>query len=107
MNKINHSGHLLLLVRVMLAILGGYILTSVLVAAIPIWLNQNINLNKTSVFLWMMLSSFAIYTGLILWIVASKRLLRTSIILLALSAGSYVVIEAASTTEGEVNVEKQ
>lgn len=68
--------------RILLATVGGFILTLIVTIFTPELLLWAFGWNKATSLMWMMLLSFGVYCGLVMWIVATRKLLKTSLILL-------------------------
>lgn len=79
--------------RVGLAIIGSYIAVSLLCAVIPNLLTIFFSISKATAYLWMMLSSFLLYSLFVLWIISSRRLLRTSVQLTGTIVVLWLVIQ--------------
>ena len=75
--------------RLLLAIAGGFCLSSLATAALP-GILALLGADKAGAFVWLMLLSFVWYSLIILWVISTKHLGRTSLILLLLSAGLYL-----------------
>lgn len=79
--------------RIMLAILGNYIVVSLFSALIPNLLSLLFYVDKATVLLWMMLLSFLFYSLLVLWVISSKKLLKTSLQLLVISVALFSALQ--------------
>ena len=75
--------------RLLLAIGGGFCLSILATATLPVLLVL-FGADKAGAFVWLMLLSFVWYSLIILWVISTRRLARTSVILLLLSAGLYL-----------------
>ncbi|MGO3445680.1 MULTISPECIES: hypothetical protein [Pseudoalteromonas] len=85
--------------RIGLAIIGSYIAVSVFSAAIPNVLSTLFSINKATVFLWMILLSFLLYSLLVLWVISSRHLLKTSIQLTIITIFLLLVLEWSTTAQ--------
>ena len=66
--------------RLLLAIVSGFIMTSLFSVWLPQMLHMVFDVQLTPSFIWALLSGFAIYCCLIMWLVASQNLKRDSVI---------------------------
>ncbi len=78
-------------IRLCLAIVGGFIATTVVTAAIPNLLETLLGVDSAATLMWMMLLSFAVYCGFVMWIMASSDLLRTGVIMFVIIGALSVV----------------
>lgn len=78
--------------RLLLAIAGGFCLSSLATAVLPGALVL-LGADKAGAFVWLMLLSFVWYSLIILWVVSTRRLGRTSLIILLLTAGLYLSLQ--------------
>ncbi|HEX5791898.1 MAG TPA: hypothetical protein VFY01_01390 [Rheinheimera sp.] len=92
--------------RLLLAIGGGFCLSSLATAALPGALVL-LGADKAGAFVWLMLLSFVWYSLIILWVISTKRLARTSLILLLLTASLYLSLQySASPAELSTRAEQ-
>ncbi|WP_416307910.1 hypothetical protein [Neptunicella sp. SCSIO 80796] len=81
LNSIPLHPSITLIWRLAMAVGGGFILTSLFC----VWLSQQLHTilgaQVTSVFIWCLLSGFALYCALIMWLVGTTKLGRTSAII--------------------------
>lgn len=92
--------------RLLLAIGGGFCLSILATAALPVLLVL-FGADKAGAFVWLMLLSFVLYMLIILWVISTKRLARTSLVLLLLTAGLYLSLQySAPPADAGTNAEQ-
>lgn len=75
----------LLILRLLLAIFGGFTLPLVLCVFVPQLLHALYKVDVAPILVWMMLIAFAFYTLIIIWVLSTKKLIKTAVILISLT----------------------
>ncbi|QJR80708.1 hypothetical protein CA267_007910 [Alteromonas pelagimontana] len=82
--------------RIVMAIVGGFVLTSLFAVWLPELLFSHFGVDKIRTFLWCLLFAFALYCVLIIWVISTHHLLRSSLIMLLIAGVLWLSIEPAS-----------